>query len=138
MRRITSLLPLAALVAVVASSSRAEPKADPSPGRLDAVMRVKVDDKLVVSCQFDLPGKKDQSFQNTEYRYAVLDKDGVLVEGAVEIFLPLRTISLPKDKRSVTDKTDAKIVKDKLTSGEQYFFVVSARNLTGLAKFKAP
>ncbi len=38
--------------------------------RLDAVLRVKVDAKLLVSCQFDLLGKMDQSFMNTEYRRA--------------------------------------------------------------------
>ena len=108
------------------------------PPRLDAVLSVKVDAKLNISCLFTLPGKMDQSFENTEYRYAVLDKDGVQVEGALVYQLPLRTISLPKNKRSVSDTTDAKFVKAKLEKGEQYYFVVSARNLTGLAKFKAP
>lgn len=107
------------------------------PPSLDAVLRVKVD-KLEISCQFDLPGKVDQSFQNTEYRYAVLDKKGVQVNGALIWKLPIRTISLPKDRRSVIDATDAAIVKDKLMAGEQYYLVVSVRNLTGMAKFKVP
>src|SRR5207248_3817676 len=105
---------------------------------LDAKLRVKVGAKLEVSCQFLLPGKVDQSFENTEYRYAVLDKEGNQVDDALKIKLPLRTISLPKSERSVTDATDASIVADKLKSGEEYYFVVSVRNLTGLAKFKAP
>jgi len=105
---------------------------------LDAVLRVRVDPNLTISCQFELPGKADQSFKNTEYRYAVLDKDGVQVRGALVFQLPLRTIALPKDQRSVTDATDAKFLKDKLKAGEEYFLVVSVREVAGLAKFKAP
>jgi hypothetical protein len=116
--------------------TRAQDKKAPAP--LDAKLRVKVGAKLEVSCQFLLSGKADQSFENTEYRYAVLDKDGNQVEDALTIRLPLRTILLPKNMRSVTDATDASIVADKLKPGEDYYFVVSVRNLTGLAKFKAP
>ena len=105
---------------------------------LDAKLRVKVGKELQLSCQFLLPGKADQSFKNTEYRYAVLDSDGNQVDDALEYKLPLRTISLPKSMRSVTDSTDAIIVAGKLKSGEEYYFMVSVRNLTGLAKFKAP
>lgn len=115
---------------------QAQDKKTPPP--LDAKLRVKVGAKLEVSCQFFLPGMADQSFENTEYRYAVLDKDGNQVDDALKIKLPLRTISLPKNQRSVTDETDATIAADKLKSGEEYYFVVSVRNLTGLAKFKAP
>lgn len=105
---------------------------------LDAVLRVKVANDLQIDCQFELPGTKDQSFENTEYRYAVLDSNGVQVKDAVLMRLPIRVISLPKSQRSVSDKTDAIIQKGKLTSGETYFFVVSVRHLTGLARFMAP
>ena len=111
-----------------------DPKA---PVALDAKLRVKVEEKLQVSCQFLLAGKADQSFENSEYRYAVLDKDGNQVDNAVTVKTIQRTITLPKNQRSVTDATDATIVADKLKSGEEYYFVVSVRNLTGLAKFKA-
>ena len=118
------------------NSTRAEEKKALPP--LDAVLSVKLDAKLNISCLFTLPGKMDQSFGNGEYRCAVLDKNGVQVEGALIYKVPLRTISLPKNKRSVTDATDAELVTAKLEKGEQYYFVVSVRNLTGLAKFEAP
>jgi hypothetical protein len=105
---------------------------------LDAKLRVRVGEKLEVSCQFLLSGKEDQSFENTEYRYAVLDEHGNQVNDALKVKLPLRTISLPKNQKSVVDGTDAIIVADQLKSGADYYFVVSVRNLTGLAKFKAP
>lgn len=105
---------------------------------LDAKLRVKVGEKLEPSCQFLLPAKADQSFENNEYQYAVLDKDGNQVDDAFIVRAVQRTISLPKTQRSVTDATDVVFQPDKLTSGEEYYFVVSVRNLTGLAKFKAP
>ncbi len=130
------VMPVALCLAGV-NPTRGEDKRVPPP--LAAKLRVKVDAaKLRPSCQFDLPGQADQSFENEEYRCAVLDRDGVQVEGALTFKLPVRTISLPKDKRSVTDATDAVFVKEKLKSGEEYYLVVSVRNLTGLAKFKAP
>jgi hypothetical protein len=82
-----------------------------------------------------LPGKVDQSFENTEYRYAMRDKDGMLVDGALAIQTVQRTIALPKNARSVNDATDAQIQKSKFKPGEEYFFVVSVRNLTALARF---
>jgi hypothetical protein len=136
MRYALTALTLILFVGIASQLTRADDEKAPPP--LDAVLRVKVDAKLVISCQFDLPGKADQSFRNTEYRCVVLDKDGVQVEGALLYRQPRRTIELPKDKRSVTDATDANFVTEKLKSGEEYYFVVSVRNLTGLAKFKAP
>jgi hypothetical protein len=124
------------LALLVATTVKGQEASGPPP--LDAKLRVKVSGKLEPSCQFLLPGKMDQSFENSEYRYALLDKDGNEVDDAIIIKTVHRVISLPKDQRSVTDATDATLVKDKLTSGEEYYFVVSVRNLIGLAKFKAP
>ncbi|HHM11985.1 MAG TPA: hypothetical protein ENJ16_00410 [Planctomycetaceae bacterium] len=109
-----------------------------APPTLDAKLRVKVGAKLEISCRFLLPGKADQTFANIEYRYAVLDKDGNQVDGALALKTVVRSISLPKGMRSVADGTDASIVASKLKSGEEYYFVVSVRNLTALAKFRAP
>ncbi len=36
----------------------------------------------------------------------------------------------------MNDSTDAELGTNKLRKGEDYYFVVSVRNLTGLAKFK--
>lgn len=109
-----------------------------TPPPLDAKLRVKIGTKLEPSAQFLLPGTVDQSFENSEYRYAILDKDGNQVDDALIFKEPHRTINLPKSERSVTDSTDATIRVDKLTKGEEYYFVLSVRNLTGLAKFKVP
>jgi hypothetical protein len=103
---------------------------------LNAVLRASVDKDLAIRCRFDLSGTADQSFQNTEYRYAVLDKDGVQVDRALTFRLPIRRISLPKHEQSVIDTTDAVIERKQLKFGEDYYLVVSIRNLTGLAKFK--
>jgi len=135
--RLTMFSLILGIVCLAGVNTRGEDKKARSP--LDAKLRVNVDvAKLQPSCQFELPGKAEQSFRNTEYRYAVLDKDGVQVEGALRFRVPLRTILLPQDKRSVTDLTEAEFVNKKLKSGEEYYFVVSVRNLTGLAKFIAP
>lgn len=136
MRRVVLIPGLIVLGLCLLSSIQGQTAPPPPVPVLKAVLRVKVDEKLVVHCQFDLPGEKDQSFTNVEYRYAVLDKDGVQIPEALRVQLPFRTIELPKDQRSVTDRTDAVIVTEKLRRGEEYFFVVNVRNLTGLARFK--
>ena len=109
-----------------------------SPAPLDAVLAVAVDKTLTIKCQFQLPGTVDQSFMNSEYRYSVLNQNGIQVKDGVMVRFPTRTISLPKKMRSIDDATDATIDASKLKSGEKYYFLVSVRNLTGLATFTAP
>jgi hypothetical protein len=74
-------------------------KKDKAPPNLDAVFRVKIDKKQEISFQFDLPGKVDQSFYSAEYRYAVLDKNGVQVndEALMSTGAALHAVSPPKD-----------------------------------------
>jgi hypothetical protein len=130
---------LVLVMLAVGSVSATRGGENPALPPLDATLQVKVaPTTLELSCQFDHPGKVDQSFSNEEYRYAVLDKNGIQVEEALNFRQPIRFISLPKAKKSITDATDARIIKEKLKSGEEYFLVVSVRNLTGLARFKAP
>lgn len=123
------------------------PQVDPLPTQekkekilpdLDAVFRVEIGEKQSIKLRFDLPGKVDQSFYSAEYRYAVLDKDGVQVRThALRMNGAARhTVSLPKDERSVVGYSVFKF--DELKSGEEYYLIVTVRNLTALAKFKSP
>ena len=143
---------LAASLAVVdlgSPSAQAQDRKAKEPPPLDAVFRIEVTAKGVINFRFETPGTADQSFESTEYRYAVLDKDGVQLGGPedekVLFHTPVtnHTTDLLKGKRSVSDYSDYAIAAwlkpgERLKSGEEYFLVVSVRNLTGLAKFKAP
>jgi hypothetical protein len=50
----------------------------------------------------------------------------------------VHTVDLPKDQRSVVDESQLEFDVRQLKTGEEYYLVVSVRNLTGLAKFKVP
>jgi hypothetical protein len=78
---------------------------------------------------------KDEKFSNTEYRMALLNKDGEQVDGALTFTIELRDIVL-KD-RSTKDKPGVSVQPGKLKAGEEYFLVVSVRNLIGHVKFTA-
>jgi WD40 repeat protein len=106
---------------------------------LDAVLRVLIDEKQVIRLQFDLPGKANQSFDSSEVRCALLDHEGIQVDGGVSprAFAP-QTISLPKTERSVTVDAAFEIDWKKLKPRWEYYLVVSLRNLTALVKFKDP
>ncbi len=105
---------------------------------LEAKLYVEVDADLEISCQFQLSGGNDQAFQNSEYRYAVLDQHGLQVDGALSIKTVLRAILLPQNMRSVTDPTDAIFNAGELQPGQKYYLVIAVRNLIGLAEFMAP
>jgi hypothetical protein len=93
--------------------------------------------ELPLEVQFQLPGKTDQGFASPEYRFAVLNKDGVQVKDAV-VFRPVyEWIELPKEARSITHRPQVALVGGKLTAGADYYLVVSVRNLVGLTEFKA-
>jgi hypothetical protein len=77
----------------------------------------------------------DQKFTSGEYQFAVLDKDGGIVEGALGIPKELREIVLRG--RSTTDKPGVSTLENKLVAGEEYYLVVSVRNLVGHLKFTA-
>ena len=129
-----------ALACFSAGSTSAQDKKEKAPAPLNAVLRVQINAKREISCRFDLPGKADQSFYSAEYRYTVLDKHGVQVDDEALMIngAALHTVSLPKGTRSVTDESEFEFDMRQLKSGEEYYLVVSVRNLTGLAKFKAP
>lgn len=77
---------------------------------------------------------KEQSFKSNEYRMVVLDKNGEQVGNRpLEHTAQIRDIVLKG--RSTSDKHD--IFRPKLKAGEDYFLVVSVRNLTAHLKFTA-
>ena len=138
-----------AAVGVGLTSVSAQDQAAKEPPPLDAVFRVSVTSKGVIDLQFDTPNTVDQTFESTEYSYAVLDKDGVQVateragEALFHIGTAIHTTFLPKGKRSVSDYSDYQFASwlnpsEGLKSGEEYYLIVSVRNLTALAKFKSP
>lgn len=43
------------------------------------MLQVEVTEKGFIKLVFETPGKDEQSFDSIEYRYAVLDKDGVQI-----------------------------------------------------------
>lgn len=129
-----------ALLAGCALASYAEEK---TPPVLDAKMSVKVgagsasatEKVLPVAVTFENRSGKEQKFDNGFYRIVLLDRDGVQIDDALEFTTELRTITIKG--RSVTDRPGVYVKKGKLKEGEGYYLVVSVRNLTALAKFKA-
>ena len=79
---------------------------------------------------------KEQTFFNAEYRFAILDKDGRQVKGALAI-LDEEARAIVLKGRSTTDTPPAYVEKGKLKAGEEYFLVVSVRDLIGHVKFTA-
>ncbi|WP_020475763.1 hypothetical protein [Zavarzinella formosa] len=137
-RRDAAKLAAGLAVAGVLGAGEASARETEKP-RLDAVFHVMVNAKQTIRFRFDLPGKADQSFESEEYRYAVLDKDGIEVRKALMILgLNVHTTQLPKKESVVEDYPDYMFDNRHLKSGEEYYLVVSVRNLTALAKFKAP
>ena len=79
---------------------------------------------------------KEQKFAYAEYRFAILDEDGRQVKGALaDIDAEARDIVLKG--RSTTDTPAAAVRQGKLEAGEEYFLVVSVRDLIGHVKFTA-
>jgi hypothetical protein len=91
--------------------------------------------KAPVEVQFLGQSTKEQKFANTEYRVALLDKNGEQVKGAIAVTTELREITFKGP--AAVDRPGISIVPGKLKSGEEYFLVVSVRNLIGHVKFTA-
>ena len=127
---------IAGLGATAAPGNNHNAKEHPA---LVAVFRVAVDAKGVIDFRFDTTqAPADQAFKSDEYHYAVLDETGVQVDKAFEhIPLGIHPMTLPKGQPQVSDYADFMIAKG-LQAGKEYYLVVMVRNLTALAKFKAP
>src|SRR5262245_27701821 len=91
--------------------------------------------KAPLEAHFLTPSSKEQKFTNTEYRIALLDKNGEQVKGAIAVTTELRDIALKAP--ATVDRPGVSIVPGKLKAGEDYFLVVSVRNLIGHVKFTA-
>jgi hypothetical protein len=123
-----------AVVSLGTAAMTAQDKNDKARPDLDAVLRVEISEKGAIRLRFDLPGKADQSFYSAEYRYAVLDKDGVQMGERSDWALRMRpvarhTVSLPKDERSVVEDSAFSIFRfegKRLKSGEEYYLHAQA------------
>jgi hypothetical protein len=113
---------------------------------LDGVLRVTVTPQGAIELRFDTPATASQTFDSSEYRYAVLDSAGTQVtspqlevSGAlVPTGAAYHPVLLPKDTRSVADYSEVMLDHSGLKAGGEYYLVVSVRNLTALTKFKSP
>ena len=94
------------------------------------------DGEVPVQLTFFNHTDQEQTFLNTEYRFAILDKDGRQVKGALAIIdEEARAIVLKGG--STTDTPPVYVENGKLKAGAEYFLVVSVRDLIGHVKFTA-
>jgi hypothetical protein len=94
------------------------------------------DGKVPVQLTFFNHTGKQQTFGNTEYLFAILDKDGRQVKGALAV-IDEEARAIVLKGRSTTDTPLVVVRKGKLKGGEEYFLVVSVRDLIGHVKFTA-
>ena len=94
------------------------------------------DGKLPVQLTFFNHTDKEQTFVNTEYRFAILDKDGRQVKGALAI-LDEEARAIVLKGRSTTDTPPVFVMQGKIKAGEEYFLIVTVRDLIGHVKFTA-
>jgi hypothetical protein len=102
-------------------------KGQPAPGK---------DGKVPVQLRFFNHADKGQRFLNTEYRFAILDKGGRQLKGALAVIDEEQRAIVLKG-RSTTDTPPLFVAKGRLKAGEEYFLVVSVRDLIGHVKFTA-
>ena len=119
-------------------TSAVEAQKTPSPleSRLSAKVEGEVsltDKKIPLILTFSNKTPKEQKFDNGSYRVVLLDSKGEQIDDALLVPTVLRTITLKGD--TTTDKPGLTVNDGKLKPGEQYYLVVSVRNLTALAKF---
>jgi hypothetical protein len=118
------------------SAATAQKTPSPLESRLSAKVdgEVSLKDKAVpLVLTFSNKTPKEQKFENGSYRVVVLDSKGEQVDDALLVPAVLRTITLKG--ATTTDKPGLTVNDGKLKPGEQYYLVVSVRNLTAMAKF---
>jgi hypothetical protein len=94
------------------------------------------DGNIPVQLTFFNHTNKEQMFLNAEYRFAILDKDGRQVKGAL-VIIDEEARAIVLKGRSTTDTPPVYLESGKLKAGAEYFLVVSARDLIGHVKFTA-
>src|SRR5260370_4863375 len=109
---------------------------------LNSDLRVSLLDGKSVPADGDVPVQvtffnhtaKEQRFDSTEYRFAILDKDGRQVKGAL-VVVDAHARHVVLKGRSTTDSPAAFVMPGELKAGAEYFLVVSVRDLIGHVKF---
>jgi hypothetical protein len=79
---------------------------------------------------------QEQKFAFAEYRFAILDKAGRQVKDTLTV-IDAEQWDIVLKGRSTTDTPPVYVEKGKLKAGEEYFLVVSVRDLIGHVKFTA-
>jgi hypothetical protein len=135
----TLLALLVVLIGLLAAASAASARQTPSPleSRLSAKIEGPVSlekGKLPLALTFTHKNEKEQTFQNGEYRFVLLDAEGRQVDNALLIPTVLRKITL-KGSETV-DRPGLSLAEGKLKQGQRYYVVVWVRNLTALAHFE--
>jgi len=128
----------ALLTFCVAGVAVAQKTPSPLESRLSAKVEGEVslkDKKIPLILTFHNKTSKEQKFDNGSYRVVLLDSRGEQIDDALLVPTVLRTVTLKGD--TTTDKPGLTVNDGKLKEGEQYYVVVSVRNLTALAKFTA-
>lgn len=124
------------LLFCLTSVATAQKTPSPLESRLSAKVEGEVslkDKKIPLILTFSNKTPKEQKFDNGSYRVVLLDSKGEQIDDALLVPTVLRTVTLKGD--TTTDKPDLSVAPGKLKEGEQYYLVVSVRNLTVLAKF---
>jgi hypothetical protein len=94
------------------------------------------DGRVPVQLTFFNHTDQEQTFLNAEYRFAILDKDGRQVKGALKI-IDEEARAIVLKGRSTTDTPPVYVESGKLKAGAEYFLVVSVRDLIEHVKFTA-
>jgi hypothetical protein len=139
-RTMRTFIAATALLALVVAIPAAEQQKTPAPleSRLSAKVEGEVslnDRKLPLVLTFTNKTDKVQKFDNGSYIIVLLDSNGEQIDNALLVPTVLRTITLKG--ATTADRPGLSIAEGKLKEGEEYYVVVSVRNLTALAKFKA-
>jgi hypothetical protein len=129
----------AVVVLLVGGTAVAQKTPSPLESRLSAkVVGEEVsltDKKLPLVLTFTNKTDKEQTFDNGSYLIVLLDDKGEQIDNALLVPTVLRKITLKGE--TTTDRPGLTISDGKLKEGKEYYVVVSVRNLTAMAKFKA-
>jgi len=127
----------ATLVLLVTGTAIGQKTPAPLEARLSAKVEGDVslsDRKVPLVLTFTSKIDKEQTFENGSYMVVVLDSNGEQVDNALLVPTVLRKVTLKGG--TTTDKLGLMIADGKLKPGQDYYLVVSVRNLTALAKFR--
>lgn len=128
------VLPIVVLLLAATVSFGDDGKTPPLQSRLKIKVKDSVpakDGTIWVDLTFTNSTGKEQKFSNSEYRYAILDKDGQQVGDLCFLTAEVRDVVLKG--KSTTDNQAAHTPE--LKAGQEFYLVVSVRNLTAQTTF---